>query len=475
MNGMSKKRIIIIIIGAILLVGGTIFFVNSRMNQGEEMVHMPMPEYETVLAEMGDVERVIYATGSIVEGSGEEIRPSVGAKVNAVFVKEGQDVKAGDVLFTLNNEEISLTYAREKLAYEIQEKEYAKEVELSSRSTVTSPISGQVSEVLVKTETELEAQTLVAKIIKTDLFELTVPFNPNDVKLLKNGQKVQVLLSEYLSYVPGTISQIDQKGRSTPEGGIIYNVTVEIPNPGALKAGDKGLVELEMASRLIRSIGTDELKVPAPIEIKAEAKGKVAQVLVKEGDQIKAGSVLVRLDTKNQQDALEEKRLNLELANMTLASKARELDKYQVRASVSGKIVELNVEAGKEIPSDKPAAVISNLEGMKMVVQVDEVDIPLVSLGQEATVYTNAFGDQPFEAIVTNIAEKGKIENNIVTFATELTLIEPGPLKPGMTGDADIKIEQRNNVLCFPMNRPKFFHQAIVLPFLCHYYRQLEP
>lgn len=460
MDGMSKRRKIVIIVVALLLVGGTVFFVNSRRNNEEEMADAPLPEYETVLAEMGDVERVIYATGSIVEGSGEEIRPGVGGQVKTVFVKEGQEVNAGDILFTLDNDEVSLTYAKEKLAYEIQEREYLKEIEQIGKSTVTSPVSGEVSEVLVNTETELEPQKVVAKIIKTDIFELTVPFNPNDVKLLKNGQTVQVLLSGYLSYVPGTISQIDQKGRSTPEGGIVYKVTVEIPNPGALKAGDKGLVEVETAGRIIRSIGTSELKVPEPIEIKAEGKGKVAQVLVREGEQIQAGAILVRLDTKSQQDSLEEKRLNLELANMALASKAQELEKYQVRASVSGKIVELNVEPGKEVPSDKPAAVISNLEGLKMVVQVDEIDIPLVTLGQEAIVYTNAFGDKPFEALVTNIAEQGKVENNVVTFATELTLVEPGPLKPGMTGDADIKIEQRTNVLRLPFNAVQIFEEG---------------
>ncbi len=289
---------------------------------------------------------------------------------------------------------------------------------------------------------------------------MTVPFNSNDVKLLKVGQKVQVLLSDYLSYVAATIIDIDQKGRSTQEGGIVYNVTVEIPNPGALKAGDKGYVEIESGQRVIRSIGTSELKIPDPIEIKAQAKGKVDKVLIAVGEQVKAGEILIRLNSQQQQESMEEKRLNLELAKMNLASKAQELEKYQVRASVNGKIIELNVEAGKEIPSDKPAVVISNLDGMKMVIQVDEIDIPLISLGQKATVYTNAFGDRAFEAVVTSIAEKGKIENNVVTFATELTLVEPGPLKPGMTGDADIKVEHKENVLRLPFNAVQIYEEG---------------
>jgi len=219
-------------------------------------------------------------------------------------------------------------------------------------------------------------------------------------------------------------------------------------------------VEIESGQRVIRSIGTSELKIPDPIEIKAQAKGKVDKVLIAVGEQVKAGEILIRLNSQQQQESMEEKRLNLELAKMNLASKAQELEKYQVRASVNGKIIELNVEAGKEIPSDKPAVVISNLDGMKMVIQVDEIDIPLISLGQKATVYTNAFGDRAFEAVVTSIAEKGKIENNVVTFATELTLVEPGPLKPGMTGDADIKVEHKENVLRLPFNAVQIYEEG---------------
>jgi len=208
-----------------LLLGCGLFYVYSRGSKKEVMTPEMMPEYETVIVETGDVERIVYATGSIVEGSGEEIRPQVGAKVKEVFVQEGQEVKSGDLLFTLDSDEISLAYAREKLAYEIQAKEYAKEAELSGKSVVTTPVSGEVVEVLVKTDDELGPQNAVAKIVKNDSFELTVPFNSNDVKLLKVGQKVQVLLSDYLSYVAATIIDIDQKGRSTQEGGIVYNVT----------------------------------------------------------------------------------------------------------------------------------------------------------------------------------------------------------------------------------------------------------
>lgn len=456
----KKKKIILGIIIAVVLLACTIYFVNSRKNHLEEMAEEPAIHYETVVVEKGDVERVIYATGSITEGSREEIRPGLAAKVNQVFVKEGQEVKPGDLLFTLDDKEISLAYAREKLAFEKLEKEYAKEAMATAKSLVMAPVDGEIKELLVKNGDELNPQTVVAKIVKNDLFELVVPFNPNDVKELKKGQEVEVLMSDYLSYVSGTVKEIDQKGRSTPEGGIIYNVTVEIANPGALKEGDKGLVEADTGTRIIRSIGTSSLKIPTPIEVKAQTKGKVAELLVEVGDQVTTGSVLVGLDAESQQESLEEKRLELELAQMNLASKAQELEKYQVRASVGGKIVELNVEAGKELPSDKPAVVISNLEGMKMVIQVDEMDIPLVKVGQEATVYTTAYGDQPFKAIVTSIAERGKVENNTVTFATELTLLEPGPLKPGMTGDADLKIEQKKNVMRLPLNAVQIFEEG---------------
>ena len=92
MRNMSKKKKLIIVVGVILLLGCGLFYVYSRGSKKEVMTPEMMPEYETVIVETGDVERIVYATGSIVEGSGEEIRPQVGAKVKEVFVQEGQEV-----------------------------------------------------------------------------------------------------------------------------------------------------------------------------------------------------------------------------------------------------------------------------------------------------------------------------------------------------------------------------------------------
>lgn len=446
-----KKRIIIIGLIALIIIAGALFFWNSQKKaKARAMMEGQLPQFPTALVERGDLEKLVYAPGSIEEGAGEEIKPEVSARVKQVFITEGQEVKAGDLLFTLDDTEVALSYSKESLAYEIQSREMNKELAATAGSAIYAPGAGEISEVLVENGAEVEPQTIVAKYVKTDLFEMVAPFNVNDVKLVQEGQAADVFLQDFMSYVQGTVVKVDRKGRSTPGGGVVYNVTVEITNPGALEAGNKGAIEIKTAKMTVRSIGTAELTVLEAISIKSGVKGKISQIHVDKGDAVDKGSLLISLDAEGQKNSVEEKRMSLEQARLSVAAKAQELAKYKVYAGVSGKVIELNVTAGGEVPSDKPAVVIANLNGLKMQAKVEEEDIPLIQVGQEAQVYVNAYGDKSFAAVVSKVAEKGKVENSTVTFEVELSLKEPGPLKPGMTGSADIIVEKKTGVLRLP-------------------------
>lgn len=112
----------------------------------------------------------------------------------------------------------------------------------------------------------------------------------------------------------------------------------------------------------------------------------------------------------------------------------------------------MNVVVGKEPPSDKPAIIISNTKGMELVSKVEEEDIPFIRIGQEATVYINSFGERKFPAVVTEIAAMGKTEGSTVVFETKIRIKDPGPVKVGMTGDADILVEKKEDVLRLPVS-----------------------
>lgn len=184
--------------------------------------------------------------------------------------------------------------------------------------------------------------------------------------------------------------------------------------------------------------------------MKAGATGTILKLEVKEGEFVNKNSLLARLDITDGKLALKERELALRQAEISREIKKKELAKYRVHANQDGIASEVNVVAGQEPPLDKPAVVISNVRNLELRAKVEEADIPFLRVGQDATVYANAFGEQPFPAVITEIARQGKTEGNSVVFETRIRIKEPGPLKVGMTGDVDIVVEKKAGVLRLP-------------------------
>jgi HlyD family secretion protein len=91
------------------------------------------------------------------------------------------------------------------------------------------------------------------------------------------------------------------------------------------------------------------------------------------------------------------------------------------------------------------------------VVDVDENDVVLVSIGDTATVQVDAFKDQEFIGLVSEIGNSANTtafgtQNEVVNFEVKIKLIDPkNSLRPGMSCTADIETETITNVLSVPI------------------------
>ncbi len=83
--------------------------------------------------------------------------------------------------------------------------------------------------------------------------------------------------------------------------------------------------------------------------------------------------------------------------------------------------------------------------------EVDEADIGRVQVGQKAQLAVDAFPDTVSEGRVTQVYPKGEEIENVTIFRVRIELDNPrGDLRPGMTAEASILIEQRRGVLAVP-------------------------
>ena len=89
-------------------------------------------------------------------------------------------------------------------------------------------------------------------------------------------------------------------------------------------------------------------------------------------------------------------------------------------------------------------------------VNVDEVDISRLKLGQRAKVKVDAYPDEVFSGKVISIAREATISQGLVVVKVKIQLDEADPrLKPGFTATADIIVAEAKNALVLPVEEVK--------------------
>lgn len=133
------------------------------------------------------------------------------------------------------------------------------------------------------------------------------------------------------------------------------------------------------------------------------------------------------------------------------AQAAATLNKTVLRAPIDGKITKIGRKVGELISS---AEVMFNLLSPHYEIQVDipEVDIPKVKIGQKATITLDAFGpDVKLSGAVTFIDPASTLIQDVVYYKMRISLDPTDKdIKPGMTAEADIVTEERENALYLP-------------------------
>lgn len=142
------------------------------------------------------------------------------------------------------------------------------------------------------------------------------------------------------------------------------------------------------------------------------------------------------------------------------------LSKTIIRAPIDGKVTRRNVEEGETViigTMNNPGSLIltiSDLSVIEVVVQVDETDVPLVALGDSATVRIDAFPSRTFIGRVTAIgnsairppSQQAAGQQAAIDFEVIITLDETdADLRPDLSATADIVTEVRKEALTVPI------------------------
>jgi HlyD family secretion protein len=148
-------------------------------------------------------------------------------------------------------------------------------------------------------------------------------------------------------------------------------------------------------------------------------------------------------------------RTKIELDNqVNQAKNLRDLNnlktnEYQINSLADGMVYQLLKEKGEFVTMQEAIAVIGKRNQYKIKMQIDEVDIAKVKLGQKVVISLEAFKNKSFDAKVTKIAPK--MNEKTQTFEVEATFNStPSNLYMGLTGEGNIVIQEKRKTLVIP-------------------------
>lgn len=241
------------------------------------------------------------------------------------------------------------------------------------------------------------------------------------------------------------------------------------------------------AARIVRGPAVEAVYATGTVEpvlwakVGPKATGRIADILVREGDPVKRGTVLARLDDREvaalvkQQAAREEflrdeeaRRQKLfdkqlisrqdydktvsdhEQALESLNAARQALADLTLVAPLTGKVLRQDGQPGEVVTNASVLFWVGESSRLWVVAEVDEEDIPRIHPKQRVLIKADAFAGQALEGRVAEITPKGDPVNK--TYRVRVDLPADTPLTIGMTTEVNIIVREESNALLAPVS-----------------------
>lgn len=158
----------------------------------------------------------------------------------------------------------------------------------------------------------------------------------------------------------------------------------------------------------------------------------------------------------------------VEMSKAALDRAEEDLRKTVIYSPLDGTVIRLNSQLGERVVGTAMMAgteimTIADLHEMEARVEVGEIDVPLIQIGQIARLEADAFKDRKFTGTVTEIANSsrglvlgsaggfGAQSQEATKFEVKVRIQDKAAFRPGMSVTAEIETRYRTNVLTVPI------------------------
>jgi HlyD family secretion protein len=445
----SKRLWFIILIVALLLGGGYLFRDNllAIINPEATAQSDTQTAIQTVTVRPATDVTQVSASGNIALAEEEAAMFEVEGVIEEVFVEVGDEVSTGDLLATLKTIDLERAVDQAELALDLKKNDLEKLMEPATQAEIASARAQLISAQESLSELEAGATSLEVEAAQASLAAAQASYEellagPSEAELTVDSA---ALHRAYLTLQEAQedYDRVAYRGDigSSSESATLQEATIDY--------------DVAKATYDITTEPASEAEIQSAIESIKQAQKSLEDMAVTEADLASARASVASAEANLDdllngptQTEIREIELSIEQAQIDLQEAENDLANARLQAPINGTVTTLDAGVGEKVTTDISAAIyIADLTQLELTVNVSEVDVAKIYVGQPAQITLDAFPDRAFSGSVSRVAPTSTADSSVVNYEVAILLddLNLDNVKAGMTAVATIadEIEQQ--------------------------------
>ena len=399
--------------------------------------------YVQVSPSKRDISNTLSGTGTLNPANTYNVKSLVAGKVLTSTIEEGDIVEEGDVLYTVDSSDAATKVEQASIALQQAQRSYDK---TADRQNVRAEVAGVVSSLKVAKGDEVTSGQEVAVIRDSSRMTLQLEFPAADAATFSVGQTAEVTLDGTFETLTGTVTAVTGTDALSTGNLLTRTVTIAVRNAGGLTTAQAATATINGVS----CIAAKNFEYQAERTLTTLTAGTVTAINVKEGGTVNKDDIVLQISGEDLTEAVQSAAESLRSAELNMDNLQEAMNNYTITSPISGTVIEKNAKTGDALASGADLCTIYDLSYLVMVINVDELQVSSLSVGQSVQVTADAVPDKTYTGTVTRVSMKGNSSGGTTTYPVTVRIDEIDGLRPGMNANAEIVVAEAKNTLSVP-------------------------
>ncbi len=448
-----KKRaswILVIILITLIAAGVSIRAIVAGRSQTNQNV-------QTVTVTRGNVTVTAGEAGTVRSNQSALVAWESNGKVGSISAQMGQTVQAGEELAALDPNSPSLLQAQVNLInaqIALDDLKKPQSLKVAQAQAALADAQTALDKLLHPSQADLSQARMAVINAQTAVntaqtYVNGLPYNHGSQEQIAAAQAAYLVAKNQVAQLQKAYHQIRGDPAKNPAKALALSRL-----DAAITQRERALANLNWLSSKAAQAEMDQKMTALALAQGqlADAQASYQKLISPTPEEIALARAAVEDDQQKLDDARNSPSANdVKIAESQLALAQATVDQAHLTAPFAGTITAVDVMRGDLVSAGQTAFRIDDLSKLFVDVQVSEVDVPNIEVGQAATLTFDAIPNHQYHGKVTEVGMVGAASQGVVNYPVTVQITDPDQnLKPGMTAAVNILIAEHDDVLIVP-------------------------